>query len=233
MLVRSRALLAAAAVIIAATAVWSAPAGAAGETIQPGAYSETAVGGCTLNFVYNGTGTNLGKTFIGTAAHCVKEIGDEVSLASGEVFGDVAFIGDENSSAPDFAFIQVRSAFLSRVSPAVKGYPAYPTGVTSPQDTVSGDLVQISGHGLGFGFTAVTQEKRVAVMGYDDADVHEVTGPIDFGDSGGPLVHVKSGKALGIVSRLCIGLCSEEGPTVAGLLAKANAAGFGVTLRTV
>ena len=41
-------------------------------------------------------------------------------------------------------------------------------------------------------------------------------------------------KALGIVSRLCgAGACSEEGPTVQGILAKAAAAGFPITLRTV
>jgi hypothetical protein len=39
--------------------------------------------------------------------------------------------------------------------------------------------------------------------------------------------------SLGIVSRLCIGLCEEEGPTVEGILAKAAAAGFSVTVRTV
>ena len=229
----TRATTLATAMLTAGLALWAAPVGAAGELIQPGAFSKTAVGGCTLNFVYDGTGVNAGKTYLGTAAHCVKEIGDDVKLASGEVFGDVAFIGDEDSSAPDFAFIEVRREFRSRVSPAVKGYPAYPTGVTSPQDTATGDTVQISGHGLGFGFTAATQEKRFAVLGYDDDQIHKVTGPIDFGDSGGPLVHVKSGRALGIVSRLCVGICSEEGPTVAGLLDKANAAGFGVRLRTV
>ena len=46
-------------------------------------------------------------------------------------------------------------------------------------------------------------------------------------------MHVKTGKALGIVSRLCAGACSEEGPTVQGILAKAAARGFPVTLRTV
>ena len=66
-----------------------------------------------------------------------------------------------------------------------------------------------------------------------DAESHEVIAPLIFGDSGGPLVHVASGKAYGIVSRLCIGVCEEEGPTVEGLLAKAAARGFTVTLRTV
>jgi hypothetical protein len=42
-----------------------------------------------------------------------------------------------------------------------------------------------------------------------------------------------AGKALGIISRLCAGACSEEGPTVQGILAKAASRGFAVTLRTV
>jgi hypothetical protein len=37
---------------------------------------------------------------------------------------------------------------------------------------------------------------------------------------------------MGIVSRLCVGLCTEEGPTVQGILAKARARGFALALRT-
>ncbi len=94
-------------------------------------------------------------------------------------------------------------------------------------------MIQLSAHGLGYGTTPTTQEKRTAVMGYDDANYDTVTGPIHWGDSGGPLVHRRTGKALGIVSRLCVGLCEEEGPTVEGLLAKAAARGFTVQVRTV
>jgi hypothetical protein len=60
-----------------------------------------------------------------------------------------------------------------------------------------------------------------------------VAGPIHWGDSGGPLVHIETGKALGIVSELCVGTCSEQGPTVQGLIAKAASRGYSVTLRTV
>ncbi len=88
-------------------------------------------------------------------------------------------------------------------------------------------------NGLGYGTTTQTQEQRTAIMGSDDAQTYDVSGPIHWGDSGGPLVHKRTGKALGIVSRLCAGACSEEGPTVQGILAKAAAAGFPVTLRTV
>jgi hypothetical protein len=83
------------------------------------------------------------------------------------------------------------------------------------------------------GRVSATQEQRTAIMGFDDAETYDVSGPIHWGDSGGPLVHKRTGKALGIVSRLCAGACSEEGPTVQGILAKAAAAGYRVTLRTV
>lgn len=211
----------------------SAPGGAATDPIQPGDEISTSVGGCTLNFIYDGTGAQAGKVYGGTAAHCVSSVGQDVQLGSGETFGDVALIGDEDSTVADYAFIEIRAAFLDRVSAAVKGHPAYPTGVARAAETAVGDTVQLSGYGVGFGLTAPTQEERIGVITYDDAEEHEVVAPLIFGDSGGPLVHIETGKAYGIVSRLCIGVCEEEGPTVEGLLAKAAARGFTVTLRTV
>ena len=198
-------------------------------TLQPGAYHETDAGSCTLNFAYSGGG----KTYLGTAAHCVASIGQTVRDLDGTTFGKVAFIGDADVTEWDFAFIEVDAEDLGRVSPAVKGYPAYPTGSTVPADTLTGDSIQLSGYGLGYGTTPATQEGRQAIMGFDNTELYDVAGPIHWGDSGGPLVHRASGKALGIVSRLCAGACSEEGPTVQGILAKAAASGFPVTLRTV
>jgi hypothetical protein len=198
-------------------------------TLQPGAYHETDVGSCTLNFVYTGGG----KTYLGTAAHCVSAIGQQVRDIDGTVFGKVAFIGDQNTTAWDFAFIEVDPEDLGRVSPAVKGWPAFPKGSTTPAETLVGDSIQLSGYGLGYDTTPATQEQRKAVMGTDDASTYSVSGPIHWGDSGGPLVHIGTGKALGIVSRLCAGTCSEEGPTVQGIVAKAASRGFSVSLRTV
>jgi hypothetical protein len=207
-----------------------APAAAQGAvTLQPGAYHETDAGSCTLNFAYSGGG----KTYLGTAAHCVASIGQRTRDIEGVEFGSVAFIGDANSTAWDFAFIEVDAEDLSRVSAAVKGWPAYPKGSTVPADTVLGDSIQLSGYGLGYGTTKATQEQRTAVFASDDASIYRVNGPIHWGDSGGPLVHKLTGKALGIVSRLCAGACTEEGPTVQGILAKAASRGFPVTLRTV
>jgi Trypsin-like peptidase domain len=198
-------------------------------TLQPGAYHETDAGSCTLNFVYTGGG----GTQLGTAAHCVSSVGERVRDIEGVEFGSVSFIGDADQTAWDFAFIRVDPEDLGRVSAAVKGWPAYPTGATTPAETLTGDSIQLSGYGLGYGTTKPTQEQRTAIMGFDDTSIYTVTGPIHWGDSGGPLVHKRTGKALGIVSRLCAGTCSEEGPTVQGIIAKAASRGFAVTLDTV
>lgn len=206
---------------------------AAADPIQPGDEISTSVGSCTLNFIYDGSGAQAGKVFGGTAAHCVSAVGQQVRLGSGEVFGTVAHIGNADVSKDDYAFIEILPSQVPRVSAALKGSPSFPKGVATPAETAVGDQVQLSGYGVGFGLTQPTQERRLGVVTYDDADTHEVIAPLIFGDSGGPLVHVKTGKAYGIVSRLCVGVCEEEGPTVEGLLAKAAANGFTVTLRTV
>jgi hypothetical protein len=212
-----------------AVAVVAPSAASAATTLQPGAYHETDAGSCTLNFAYSGNG----KTYLGTAAHCVSSVGQRVRDIDGTEFGSVAFIGDQDSTEWDFAFIEVDAEDVGRVSPAVKGHPSYPKGATTAAETFTGDSIQLSGYGLGYGTTQPTQEQRTALMGFDDAEIYTVSGPIHWGDSGGPLVHIATGKALGIVSRLCAGACSEEGPTVQGILAKAASRGFSVSLRTV
>ena len=222
-----------AALALTAFAVPAVPASAANGLLQPGDYMVAGNAACTQNFVYDGTGTRAGKVYIGTAAHCVANVGQDVSDINGTVWGDVAVIGNAGAAAPDWALIEVRTAHVPRVSAAVKGHPTYPRGVTSPTQTALGDLVQISGYGLGYSTTNVTQERRQAVVMSDTATTHNVSGPIHFGDSGGPLVHVKTGTAYGIVSRACIGACTETGPMVGNVIALATAAGFPVTLRTV
>src|SRR3712207_5904443 len=216
---------------LAALALGAAPAGAdAAVTLQPGAYHETDAGSCTLNFAY-ARGT---ETLLGTAAHCVDKVGQRVRDIEGVEFGSVSFVGDANSSEGwAFAFIKVDAEDVARVAPAVKGYPQYPKGSTTPSETAAGDQIQISGYGAGYGTTKPTQEQRKAILTFDNADLAGVAGPIHWGDSGGPLVHIKTGKALGIVSELCVGSCTEQGPTVQGLINKAASRGYSVTLRTV
>jgi hypothetical protein len=136
-------------------------------TLQPGAYHETDAGSCTLNFVYD----RAGDVQLGTAAHCVERIGQRVRDIDGVEFGSVSFIGNADQTEWDFAFIDVDPEDVGRVSPAVKGHPQFPVGSTVPTDTATGDSIQLSGYGLGYGTTQPTQEQRTAIMGFDDTEL--------------------------------------------------------------
>ncbi|HEV7886422.1 MAG TPA: trypsin-like serine protease [Acidimicrobiales bacterium] len=208
---------------------------AAAPLVQPGEYVETPTAICTLAFVFAGAsgGPQAGRTFVATAAHCVGSVGEPASLSDGTVFGHVALIGDANAFEADYAFIEVGAGALGRVSPAVKGHPTMPTGSTVSSGTAVGDRVLQSGYGMGFEYTAATRESRQSVLTYDNHEAAGVAGAVIFGDSGGPLMHAASGKALGIVSRACINACEEEGPTIEGVLAKADARGWKLRIRTV
>ena len=200
--------------------------------IQPGAMLQTDAGQCTLNFVFDGLGRNAGKVYIGTAAHCGEKAGQAARDVDDQPFGQFAFIADADDAAFDYAFIEVAAEHLGRVDPALKGHPELPKGVTTPEETEAGDLVQMSGYGAGFGLTQPTQEQRQTVLQSDDADLFTLSGPSVNGDSGGPFVHVPTGKALGLVSQYGFTYgATDVGPTIQGVLAKAANAGFPVSLR--
>ena len=221
--------------VVAALALVAPPPATAADPLQPGARIGTTIGSCTANFVYDGAGDFAGKVYLGTAAHCVSKVGDPVRDGAGVTFGKVAFIGPWDRTANDFAFIEVAAAHVDRVSPAMKGHPQFPTGVAVDAETTTGDLVQFSGYGVGWSWTETTREERVGVLMLDDDDVQRVHGSVTWGDSGGPVVHIPSGKALGIATEICAGsaICTEKGPTIDGVLRRAAAGGFTVTLRTV
>ena len=228
-----RSLVAAAA--LAASGLATTPsAQAAGGFIQPGDYITMGGLACTLNFIFDGTGTKAGKTYAGTASHCVDgmPIGQDIRNSAGTVFGDLVARGNSASTTDDWAIIEVRTGIP--VKAAVKGNTSYPTGVTTAPETTIGDQIQISGYGMGFDTTNVTQERRIGILTQDSASLHQFIGPVIFGDSGGPLVHIRTGKAWGIVSRLCVGSpCWEMGPTVEYMISRAAAQGFTMTIRTV
>lgn len=215
------------------------PSTQAAPVIQPGAYMETARGSCTMNFVFDGLGARTGQVFVGTAAHCVEKVGMDVKDEDGRVIGDAAVLGWQGKPgkvAPlgrDWALVKIRPPFVPRVRAAMKGHPKFPKGVTSPTWTEQGQPVQLSGYGLPFNLLQFTRETRTAFMGYDDTRTYDVIGPIYKGDSGGPLVYVPTGKALGIVSRLCVGVCTEYGPTIQGMLLQLKQRGWLVKLRSV
>jgi hypothetical protein len=203
----------------------------AAETIQPGDYMQTNVGACTLGFA----ATANSVTYFLTAAHCVDNVGQDVQLEDGTVFADVAVEGSNSDlpgTADDWALLTVRSAFASRVVGAVRGIPGSPSGIAQSNETAMLDVLRISGHGIPWFVDPITRENRYGVITYQDAEVYEAIGMDTNGDSGGPIVHQPSGQAFGLVSRLCLPLCTSEGPTIEGVFTKARARGYALTLKT-
>lgn len=206
--------------------------------IQPGALDEAS--GCTLNFVYDGTGPLAGRVFIGTAAHCV-EVGDAVRVG-GRAVGTVVYRGDGDraNAIPgaqfDFALVEVLPAFHDAVVPDVAGHPGKPTGVKPPAQAKPGDLVLYSGHGLGFHLHDATRENRTAPLCFGNGGAHwrAVAGLVSWGDSGGPVLH-QDGRALGSVEQTRVGgggcPAVDEGPTTQAVLAELPTYGWPVALR--
>lgn len=194
--------------------------------IRPGMVATVPAGQCTLNFIFDGPS---GQVYVGIAAHCV-EPGDTVTTTGYPHFGSVVY---DDDAARDFALIQVRQEFVSSVSAEVKGHPGMPTGVTTFQETTVGDIVLLSGYGLLWSTTTITQEKRLGPLFSDNQNSYCADAPALWGDSGGPVLHQKTGKALGFVSALGV-FCpsSLTGSTIQGAIAKATADGFPITLRT-
>lgn len=207
--------------------------------IQPGASITMGGSFCTLNWIYDGSGGNV---YAGTAGHCVDNVGQRVSLATGslgepiEEFGSVAYIDDNL----DYAFIEVDDADLGQVEAAMKGHPNIPTGVSTTATAARGDLMQFSGNGVGFHLLPITQEQRVGILHSNDGTQHYILGIVTPGDSGGPVANLTDGnKAFGIVNTVGAGVndslpyVGEGGVSLEGMLADAAAGGFPVTLRTV
>ncbi len=227
--------------VVAATALPATPltddVAASSHAVRPGDQMETSVGFCTVNFVFDGVGAQAGEVYFGTAAHCVSQVGQSVTVAGNSGFATVAYIHSGPELADDFAFMRVDSAQVHRVQADVKGHDGSPTGVATPGDTSLGDVVQMSGYGTVFNIHQITRENRVGVLWSHSTDHYIIDAPIIFGDSGGPLLHEPTGKALGIVSAIVAGCCSgpgawNEGPTVQGMQDSAAANGFTVQLRT-
>ena len=228
--------------------VMAAPASAQEPPIQPGSSIESDGSYCTLAWILDGPGGTYGAT----AAHCVGGTGAVVNLATGalmstvERIGTVAFTGNADQPGRDYAFIRIDAEDLGQVDPALAGWPAIPTGMSTSETASAGDIIQFSGHGVGFSLTQPTQQQRKGVLNlYDDGNgEHLVLGPVISGDSGGPVADVTDGnKALGIVNTvgvavnsdaLAVAHAGEGGVNLEHAIEDAVANGFErLTLRTV
>jgi hypothetical protein len=212
----------------------------AAPVLQPGSSITNGTDWCTLNWIYDGTGAHAGQVFGGTAAHCFPT-GARVSISNASLGAPIAQIGTVayRSTALDFELIRIDSPCACAVSAAMAGHPAIPSGVATTSDAKVGDIVQYSGHGELTDLTALTQQDRIGILGYNDGSQHFSYGLISPGDSGGPVADLTDGnKALGIVDTVGVALtplpqAGEGGVSLQGLLADAAAHGFTVRLRTV
>jgi hypothetical protein len=234
---------------VLATALVPASAAAQTEPISPGSQALFPNAGCTLNFIFDGTGPAAGRVFAGVAAHCSEAVGDEVRMGDGtdpqaQLIGRVAVRGAYNPPPgagyvvveEDWSLVEILPHAHGRVAPEMVGHPGFPTGVADPTRMASGDVLQFSGWGTATQATAETRERRQGQwMGGDEIKYDALAPLANPGDSGGPIVDVKSGGALGVVSTgyriFCTPGCTLEGPTIAHLIEGAAAEGVPVRLR--
>jgi hypothetical protein len=194
-----------------------------------------------MNWVYDDVRTHA--VYVGAAAHCTNGVGQMVHLATGSLgtpvrkIGAVAYV----SKTLDYCLILVDPAARASVNAAMAGHPDIPKGVSTPTTARTGDVIQFSGHGVGFDVAGPTQQQRVGVFNFfDGAGNQYVVGPVTPGDSGGPVADITDGnKAIGIVDTVGVTVAfpnvnvGEGGVAVYALLHDAAAHGFHLKLRTV
>lgn len=214
--------------------------------IQPGMLVNTPTGSqCTGGFIFDGTGAQAGRHYLGLAAHCVDDaIGGRVADAFGQEFGTVVLsVWPYADYSEDYAFVEIDPAAYARVDPALAGHPGIPTGALGAGEGAAGDRIQFSGWGFATANKELTREQRVSFLKSHNEQFWFAWGVVSNTDSGGPVVHLPTGEALGSVSNYCVPLplnqaggfepgCTAFGPSIAGILADAEPRGFTAEIRT-
>jgi hypothetical protein len=214
------------------------------DAVQPGMYVEIAETSCTGGFIFDGTGLQAGRHYLGLAAHCVEDqIGAPVRDEQGRVFGKVAFsMWPYTTYLDDFAFVEIDTASYKLVDPALAGHPGIPTGVLPANAGLPGDRVQFSGWGFATESRTQTREQRPALLKSHTDRYWSAEAVVSNTDSGGPVVHLPTGGAMGSVSNFCVPLpldhagdfdpgCTAWGPSIAGIIEAGAQKGFTVDVR--
>jgi hypothetical protein len=185
--------------------------------VRPGAIVNSDLGQCTFNFVYAGSD---GRTYIGTAGHCILDGDDESSWAPGT--GPVARDGQGNRIG-EFAYAILedpKDMALIRVDPGVPVDPQMchfggPTGINGDRGSATTTL-QYFGNGLGIG--SVVPARSALALGTPDPDHVFAIGLVVPGDSGSAVTSA-DGRAVGIVVTTGLHLASlGTGGVDAGLI---------------
>jgi hypothetical protein len=167
--------------------------------IRPGAWMISPAG-CTVNFIF----AKSGSFAIGTAGHCVDQIGEEVvllTLAPNSGNPVLVSVGSviarhDNGIGDDFALVSIRPELDPWVSAttAVIGGPCGAYGGSGPE------TVAHYGHGLAIGAGGTP---RLGLALTWKADAFGWDGAAIFGDSGSP-VRVTDLKAAGDLTHLVV-----------------------------
>jgi hypothetical protein len=165
--------------------------------VRPGAFVDIDhQSGCTLNFLFVGTG---GTKYMGTAGHCATDDGEKVYTSgqapvaydgTGKRIGEFAYA--VNSEDRDFALIRLDGGVVANPQMCHFGGP---TGVSDPSFTGSPAVVQHFGQGLVFGDTV---SARSGAGHLSQPGTHFATTAAIFGDSGSG-VQLADGKAIGVL----------------------------------
>jgi hypothetical protein len=175
--------------------------------VRPGAIVLSDVGQCTFNFVYSGSD---GRTYIGTAGHCINADGQERSWAPGA--GPVARDSDGNRIG-EFAYAVLqdpKDIALIRVDPGVPVNPQMchfggPTGINSDTPGLGAVVLQHYGNGVGVGL--VLPARSAVALGMPDPDHVYAEGLVVPGDSGSG-IETPDGRAVGVIVTVGLHLAS-------------------------
>jgi hypothetical protein len=165
--------------------------------VRPGAIVESDTGQCTFNFVYGGSD---GRTYIGTAGHCILPgdgeqswapgAGPEARDASGARIGEFAYAVLQDPK--DFSLIRVDAGVP--VNPQMCHFGG-PTGINSA--TTSATTV-LHHFGQGVGVNLLVPGRSAVALGMPDPDHVYALGTVVFGDSGSGIIS-SDGRAVGVI----------------------------------
>ncbi len=170
--------------------------------VRPGAIVESKTGGCTFNFLFQGSD---GNRYMGTAGHCILNTDGEIAYRAGK--GPVASDA-EGQRIGEFAYAILRDPkdfALIRLDPNVKAKAKMchfggPTGVNK-DSTSDAVVLHYYGNGIGIGNLQVVNQpvlpaRSAIAENLEDPDQVFATGAAIFGDSGSGVIS-DDGRAVG------------------------------------
>lgn len=168
--------------------------------VRPGVQISTSIGGCTANFLWNGSN---GKRYLGTAGHCLLAADGETTTFSSPVVQ--AYVnGWRRIGVARYAILNADRDFaLIELDAGVTAYPDM-AHFGGPTDTYTGTSLTplvVHHYGWGLGISELFPARTSLALNTIPVNRVGAVGIATFGDSGGPAI-TGDGKALGVVVTL-------------------------------